>query len=349
MITVPAYTRDANGTPLFYRMVWNAEESVPEKEYYRVSDSKTGFAAVDYDEALHGRGLYFDYPAYYGLSDKENLVRMLEGEEAVLARQDAEAQRVAALTPEELAAEEEDRKLNKTFNGESYGGKKYAYYNYGTDVTGYRFLQAYNFRNGLAAVTGYDYRNALFFINEYGYGVLSGNRIYYSSYERYVIESWRLPASFGIESLGSFYFDHGLVRVRRQMIDQWVYQAYDNIQVISDEDILINTKGKQFPLPAGYTLKAYSCGMILLEKNGLYGFMDYTGNWIAEPVYTAATPFINNLATLTTADGRTGMIDTAGKIVLPFAYDSITQASSGIIASYRKETGWQVYQIMVKS
>ena len=76
--------------------------------------------------------------------------------------------------------------------------------------------------------------------------------------------------------------------------------------------------------------------------------MDYTGNWIAEPVYAAATPFINNLATLTTPDGRMGMIDTEGNIVLAFAYQSITQASSGMIATYHRQDGWQVYKIMAK-
>ncbi len=189
----------------------------------------------------------------------------------------------------------------------------------------------------------------MYFINENGKKLLSGYRMYLKAdYERYVIESWRLPASNGIESIGSLYFDHGYVRVRKQLIDNYAYMTYDNIRVISDTEVLIDTRGKEFPIPSGYVLKGYSCGMLLLEKDGRYGFMDYTGNWIAEPVYAGATPFVNNLATLTTPDGRVGMIDTEGNIVLAFAYKSITQASSGMIASYHQKDGWQLYKIMAK-
>ena len=197
---------------------------------------------------------------------------------------------------------------------------------------------------------GDENRQEMFFITETGRKALSGHKMYLKTdYERYVLESWRLPASYGIESIGSLYFDqYGWVRVRRQIIDYYAYMTYDNIRVISDTEILVNTKGEVFPVPSGYVLKGYSDGMLLLEKDGRYGFMDYTGAWIAEPVYKAATPFINGLATLTTPDGRVGMIDTKGNIVLAFAYGSISQASSGLVAAYHAKDGWSVYKIMGK-
>ena len=118
--------------------------------------------------------------------------------------------------------------------------------------------------------------------------------------------------------------------------------------MIIDEDILVDRYGKEFTLPVGYTLRAYSDGMILLEKDGRVGYMDYTGPWIAEPIYAAAEPFVNGLAALTTADGRVGMIDTEGNIILPFAYDSISQASDGVIVVYDTALGWQAYRMMVR-
>ena len=47
-----------------------------------------------------------------------------------------------------------------------------------------------------------------------------------------------------------------------------------------------------------------------------------------------------------TEDGRWGMIDTDGNIVLPFTYDSISQVSSGLIACWREENGWSILRIM---
>ncbi len=346
-VTIPAYQRDVNGLPLFYRWGWEDSERV--KQYYRLSDDGKYFIASDYDPVLHDRGLSFDYPTWYGLSDNQNIVRMQEGEEMVSARLLEEEERLAALTEEEILAEEEARKLDKTVVFNAYPEKRIAYYKYGTDLTGYKYRTGYNFRDGYAAVVGDENRQEMVFLTETGRRGLSGHKMYYKAeYERYVIESWRLPASFGIESIGSLYFDHGWVRVRKQVIDNYAYMTYDNIRVISDTEVLVDKTGTEFPLPSGYTLKGYSCGMLLLEKEGRYGFMDYTGAWIAEPVYAAATPFINNLATLTTSDGRVGMIDTEGNIVLAFAYQSISQASSGLVAAYHKEQGWMICKVMGK-
>ncbi|MBQ8641322.1 MAG: WG repeat-containing protein [Clostridia bacterium] len=346
-VTIPAYQRDRNGLPLFYRWTWEDGEKV--KTWFRISDDGKYFIASDYDPVLDSRGLTFDYPAWYGLSDNDSLVRVQEGEEMVDARLKEEADRLAELTEEEILAEEEQRKLDKTVVFNAYEEPRIAFYKYGTDMTGYIYRQAFNFKNGYAAVTGDENRQEMFFITETGRKALSGYKMYLKTdYERYVIESWRLPASYGIESIGSLYFDHGLVRVRKQIIDNWAYMTYDNIRVISDTEILVDRQGNEFPIPSGYALKGYSCGMLLLEKGGRYGFMDYTGNWIAEPVYAAATPFVNNLATLTTPDGRVGMIDTQGNIVLPFAYEAITQASSGLVAACHKDSGWQVFKIMAK-
>lgn len=345
--TFPAYLRDKNGLPLFYRLNWTEEGM--ETVYYRISDDGKYLIPADYDPVMDSRGLSFDYPAWYGLSDNMYLVRMQEGEEMVDARLEEEATRLSAMTEEEILAEEEQRKLDKTVVFNAYDGQRIAYYKYGSDMTGYIYREAFNFRDGYAAVTADENRQEMFFITETGRKALSGFKMYLKTdYERYVIESWRLPASYGIESIGSLYFDHGYVRVRKQIIDNWAYMTYDNIRVISDTDVLIDKQGKEFPIPSGYVLKGYSCGMLLLEKDGRYGFMDYTGHWVAEPVYAAATPFIGGLATLTTPDGRVGMIDTHGDIILAFAYQSISQVSSGLVASYHAEEGWQVYKIMDK-
>lgn len=346
-VTIPAYERDKNGAPLFYRTSW--VDGAYEKVYYRLSEDGKGFVLSDYDPIVDGRGLIFDYPASYGMPDTAAPVRVQEDKEAVTARLEEEAKRVVALTEEERQAEKERLQQEKAVIFNAYENARVGYTKNGIELTGYKFRQAFGFQNGYAAVVGDENRQELYYLSANGRKALSGYKMYLKKdYERYVIESWRLPASYGIESVGSFYFDHGWVRVRRQIIDNWAYMVYNNEYVISDTDILINDKGEEFPIPSGYTLRGYSCGMLLLEKEGRYGFMDYTGAWIAQPIYAAATPFVSGLATLTTPDGRVGMIDTAGNIVLAFAYETITPCSSGLIATYHAENGWTVYQVMQK-
>lgn len=346
-VTIPAYERDKNGVPLFYRTSW--VDGGYEKVYYRLSEDGKSFVLSDYDPILDGRGLTFDYPASFGMPDATAPVRVQEDKEAVTARLEEEAKRVAAMTEEERQAEEQRLQQEKAVLFNAYEHARVGYAKNGIELTGYKFRQAFGFQNGYAAVVGDENRQELYYIAANGRKALSGYKMYLKKdYERYVIESWRLPASYGIESVGSFYFDHGWVRVRRQIIDNWAYMVYNNEYVISDTDILINDKGELFPIPAGYTLRGYSCGMLLLEKDGRYGFMDYTGAWIAQPIYASATPYVSGLATLTTPDGRVGMIDTAGNIVLAFAYEAVTQCSSGLIATYHTDNGWALYQVMGK-
>ncbi|MBQ7923582.1 MAG: WG repeat-containing protein [Clostridia bacterium] len=359
----PGYTRDKYGTPLFYRWKWDAEEGMV-KVWYKLSYDGSAFAFAEYDDERDNRGLYFDYPASYGVTDNTALTKVWEEEEALETRLQEEADAKQEKDEEwqewyDTLVNEEKR--NRVFyerqqeekaeeiNSPRYEKPLIAYYKNETDLTGHKFMQAFNFRSGLSAVTENTDRGALYFINEYGNKVMGQVQSYYwEAYERYVISSYRMPLTNGIESIGSFYLDHGLVRVRKQIIDYSGLLVYNVIRVIIDEDVLVDRNGKEHALPAGFTLRGYSDGMILLEKNGRFGVMDYTGNWIAEPIYAAADPFVDGLAALTTADGRVGMIDTEGNIVLPFAYEYISQASSGLVVAYDAELGWQAFQIMEK-
>ena len=354
--TIPAYTRDLSGNPLFYRLVWNGTGY--DRVYYRVEGK--AFVPSAYNDDADGRGLYFDYPADYGLPD-DGYVKAVEGEEdaakryadEVKALEEADHARrdsIAALPENEQrqAAMVYDNELKlAALNHPDYDGRKLAFFKNGVNFTGYRFLTASQFSGGLAAVCANENRRSLYFIDGYGRTVLGTTSHYYmAEYERYVITSYRAPLVTGEESVGSFYFDHGYVRVRKQLIDYYAYQVYHNVRVIMDEDVLVDRAGNEFPIPMGYTLCAYSDGVLMLEKDGKYGFMDYTGDWIAQPIYAAASAFRSGLATLTTPDGRVGMIDHTGRIVLPFCYSYISSASDGLIAAF--DGAWRVYKIMEK-
>ena len=198
--------------------------------------------------------------------------------------------------------------------------------------------------------SGQDY-TVLYFIGEDGKPIFPSGRMFYNEQERRVFAVCQPPYSDGIDSIGSYYFDNGLVRVRRQIIDFWRYFiriGYTGAQVrVTDEyDALVRTDGTEFELPVGFKLEGYSEGRLLLSREGKYGILSVTGEWIAQPIFADGGPFIGGLAPLKTEDGRWGMIDTEGNIVLPFTYDSISQVSSGLVACWREENGWSVLRIM---
>lgn len=297
----PAYTRDSEGRPLFVK------ETAAGERYYYLSEDGKNFIKSEYDDRTDSRGLYFDYPAWWGLGDADGAERVWD--------------------------ESSERWTYRTESGV---------------LTSETFTNAFAFSGGRACVTTTKNRGGMYFLDESGRQVQKTFQTYLSDLNRYSIWNYAMPASRGVESLGFFYYDHGLTRVRYQIIDNYNWYYVGRVRVVSDEDKLIREDGSVYELPVGYTLKGYSEGMILLEKNGKYGFMDYTGGWIAAPCYASATPFISGLSVLETEDGRFGMIDREGNIVLPFTYDYISQSSSGLIATYREENGWTVFRTMTK-
>ena len=361
---IPAYTRDSYGNPLFYKKATVesgqfSEETVVEdtsgnyyfdrdphqkdetillhgqienlgkgnpileetKVYYSLS-SAGYFVASTYDDSTENRGLYFDYPTYYGLTDS-NI---------------------------NLTAEKYNRYLKDISGNVSMEHKVDWYFTkWDAPINSDKYERAYNFSGGLACVVteGYYQDGGLYFINSNGNRAFNTIRSYNNeNAARYVIENYMPPLSYGPESIGYFYYDQGYVRARFEVIDYWHFSSNNLLRVYSSEEVLLNTRGERFPIPEGYELKAYSNGMLLLEKDGLYGFMDNTGKWIAEPIYTDAEAFSEGLAILKTADGRYGMIDTDGNIVLPFAYSHLSSCSDGVIGGYSNANGWEIFRKM---
>ena len=309
----PLNTRDAAGHPLFY-----GSGAVGAKLFYL--DEAGRLQLSDYDDTVEGRGLYFDYAPAFGVSDN-SLIRLLQRE---------------LVTLEKLDGTKEESVRDVWAYGYSATRRR----------TGYNFSGAFDFSDGLAAVLDAD--GYLNYISESGYYAFYPRKNY-NYYDRYVTEYYLPPLTDGEESIGFYYYDHGLVRVRRQVVDWYGITYIDTLRVAVDEDILIDTAGKEFPVPEGYDIVSYSDGVILLEKDGKYGYMDYTGKWIAQPIYDHARPFFEGLAVVGFADGTRLMLDTAGDIVIPAGrYTHISDASTGVIAAYSPTDGWEVYHKMAK-
>lgn len=208
-----------------------------------------------------------------------------------------------------------------------------------------QYKAVYTFsENGLAAVVGYN--GELRFIDTTGRTVINpyGNILYLAefdnrrSYDGFYPADTKLP-----ENLGMYYFDHGLVRVRRQIKDY-----YFKKRVAIDRDYLIDRNGVYFAIPENYNLIAYSDGVLTLEKDGYYGYYSHRGYWIAQPVYTVCKPFVQGLGVIGYKDGKCAMIDTSGNIVIPFVFDYISQPSDGVIAAYSKTHGWTEFITMAR-
>ena len=310
----PAFTRDKNGNPVF----WYKESVDSEIRYVIVGEN--GFIASDYDDTLHGRGLYFDYSPAFGLTDS-NLIRI-----------------VKPVTTVNVALDGTETAVDSILW--AYG------FNSNWRRTTFRFKTAFDFSENMAAVTEED--GKLFYIGPYGYAPFYTEKQYYYS-EWYVQEYLLPPLSAGPESIGFYYYDHGLVRARRQVID-WAAMHYrDVFRVAVDEDFMMDKNGKEFPLPEGYDIVSYSDGVILLTRDGKYGYMDYTGAWIAQPIYDYAQPFYEGLAVVGFGEGDRLMIDTEGNIVIPMgAYGYISNASGGVVAAWRDGHGWDILHKMAK-
>ena len=225
----------------------------------------------------------------------------------------------------------------------SYGRWGYKNAKTGETVIFPRFTEAYNFHDGYAvALDGY----MMYFLNE------QGSIVYQMSYAEpelfQTYENITLPDTNGIESLGYYYFSHGLtrIRVRQNLV---TYKAYYYIKE-SDSSYLFDINGNQFHLPTGYTLEAYSDGVLLLKNNdtGLYGCMNYKNEWIVQPQYSHVTPSLSGMIVVGEENGKKGLVDTDGNWILPQVFDYLSAPSAGMIAAYDESIGWQVFRMMSK-
>ncbi len=155
--------------------------------------------------------------------------------------------------------------------------------------------------------------------------------IFYNSKYVTISMDYLPPADRGEDALGYFYFDDGLIRVRKKNSSG----GYDNL--------LIDSAARVVTLPSDYELISYTDSRILLKKGDRYGYMTSRLEWISLPEYASASPFYEGLAVVGNAEGKKGVIDRDGNIVIPFAFDYISNCSDGLILAHENENGWFVF------
>lgn len=362
---IPAYTRDTEGRPLFYSpysytMTYPTELGEPDEEgnqewlqtstirvedkryYYLGADGRT-FVESDYDDSVDGRGLYFDYPAYYGDSDSQynryykKITKVVTDLKWNTSLQKLSEWLYAKKEPD---LEDEETVFPYTRAYAMRGGYAavmqdihWDYYNNVTEngVTENRYFEVVS--------------NEMRVIDESGREMFSSRKNYVSNEGWSANERFVEPLSRGIDALGSYYFDHGLMRLRIQAYDRYHFTDLDMIRIVSDEDVLVYPNGERFNIPAGYRLISYSDGILLLEKDGLYGYLTNTGAWILQPEATDAKPFLEGVAVVQ-MEGKYGAINTDGEYVIPCKYEYVSNVSSGTLVAYSEQDGWEIYQKM---
>ncbi len=215
----------------------------------------------------------------------------------------------------------------------------------GNTVIAPRFKMAYTFsEEGLAATL--DFSDRISFIDKKGnvkISLVDNETIKHPEQSRVTVKQQFLqPINNDISALGAYYFDCGYVMVR------FTYRNKKDGKLIHNENRLVSSSGKYFDIPAGYVLVNYSDGIMMLEKNGRYGYMDLEGGWCAPPVYSKASPYIQGLAAVGTPDGKMGLIDTEGNYVLPLCFEYVSDVSSGYVAAYSELRGWEIYCVTEK-
>ncbi len=242
-----------------------------------------------YDPDTDSRGLSFDYPSYFGVTDDWQY------------------------------------QINKTRRG--YG------YTIEADIRDVQdvnpiYKKAFNYSEGFGCA--YDQLGRLYFFNNQGRLRIGGlGEVMYGCGER-----------TDERSLGYYYFDDGLTRITKKQFSKG--------ELISERELLIDRDGDEFSLPGGYSIYSYSNGIILLQKNGLSGYMTSRGKWITDPVFSYARPFFEGLAVVGEKNGKKGVIDKTGKYVVEPYFDEITDCSGGVIALYDKGTGWYILNKMTQ-
>lgn len=397
---MPAYTRDLQGRPLFYRTYtttlkypteiekkddkekktadkkdekeeepkWlkTADLQVDCKSYYYLSDNGQYFIESDYNDSTDNRGLYFDYPVYYGNTDNQNLKRYVLNSSAVVTNLEKKTEFMPRmkwmyynsdyLKPEELEFDK-DGKNKKDPKGKSLEElfpytMAYNYReNYATVKMDIKWTYNHDEDDGKGGKVNKDVKvtsNELRVVDTSGKVMFSSRKNYFSELGWTANERFVEPLSTGIDSIGSYYFDHGLMRLRVQSYDRFYFTDLHMMFIVTDDDILIKPDGTKFNIPTNNKLLAYSDGILLLKNGDTYSYMNSDGIWLKDAMeFTDAKTFLEGVA-VCALNGKYGVINTDGKVLIPFEYDYISTISSGTMTAYKDGSGWSVFQKLSK-
>lgn len=118
-----------------------------------------------------------------------------------------------------------------------------------------------------------------------------------------------IPAKYDSDNMGSNFYDGYAV------VTFWD----DDYNIV--QTLLLDETGKEYPLPEG--INAASCDTVIsgglfevVDKNGLYGYCNTSGEVVIEPQFAYTFEFEDGYAEVELTDGTCGVIDRTGNVVM---------------------------------
>jgi hypothetical protein len=122
------------------------------------------------------------------------------------------------------------------------------------------------------------------------------------------------------------------------------FRIQNGITLVSDgkKNLIMKSSGAILDTPKDYEILGCSDGMILLQKNGLMGFVNQNGEWAVDPVYVNASYYSEGLSVI--SDEGCLVIDRCGNVIIPKGFDYISDFSDGSCLLYSAKNGWYIAQ-----
>lgn len=104
-----------------------------------------------------------------------------------------------------------------------------------------------------------------------------------------------------------------------------LFQAYNDLRTSYDK---LAQDVKNIQPTANIEIKGdIKCGLALVRSGVLYGYVNAKGEMVVETIYEEAYDFTENYSKVR-KDGKWGVIDTAGNVVVPCQYDKVERYKS---------------------
>ena len=203
-----------------------------------------------------------------------------------------------------------------------------------------QYYRAFAFSENGVAVVQKNKLDGLLFIDTAGKVVLDTHLRYYTYNGNLAYDWYRAPEDLTEKSVGMLYFDHGYMRVIAE-----TYSLSNSTEVLWSREMIVDVTGTPLSMPSDYNVVAYSDGVVLLEKNGKYGYYSHKGYWITAPMYTSAEAFAGGLGVCVDVSGKYHAFDTEGNEIIPGVFDYISPLSMGKMLGYKKEEGWMLFSL----
>ncbi len=206
---------------------------------------------------------------------------------------------------------------------------------YNTDITELERFEEnglIGYKNEDDEIIGANYKMSFGF-SERVAALYNGNEIHlYNENGERLLENTRfvLPNSSGINLLGFYRLENGLMRVC--VSDEKSENSYERTIFITGDDFLT---------PDDSEVISYSNGIFLLKNNDGYTYYTADGMNLNDNLYELARPFSEGLAVVQ-INGKKGMINALGELVISAEWDEICDCSGGVITLFDQETKWHI-------